>query len=398
MTISTYPHKNLLLRQEDPLKHRQRTSIQHWQLRDLLTFVNNDPRQLVSVNQSQLNTFNPLTGRSKPFMRELSFQPTCITTGCGYLAVGGQRSQVIVKSLISEWTASTIIGGAINNCIHISSAGAHGASYGVNGNSDSDNGGNYDYNNNIITNYNNNNNRNIKLLACNNDETIKVFDLPSMEHSGTIRLSYAVNGVSISPDGSKMIAVGDSSQVSLFNIEPNSSAYQQVGTLQTTKDAGFSCCWDQTGTKFAIGCQDGYVCVWDIRSSKKLAQIPSSQQGTGNGGRGAVRSVRFSQSGSIDLLAFSEHCSMFNVVDCRNFDEVDTVRVGLSPSLPASSPSSSTTTSTSTSDTYNYTENNITGLTFSPDNRSIFVGTEGCIWEYGIDTLKRRGFAQGNIL
>lgn len=362
MTINTYPHENLLLRQEDPLKHRQKTSIQHWQLRDLLTFVNSDPTQLVSVNQSQLNTFNPFSGKSRPFMRELAFQPTCISTGAGYLAVGGQRSQVIVKSLETEWTASTIIGGAINNCIHISSIGGHGGD------------------------------DNVKLLACNNDETIKIFDLPSMEHSSTVRLSYAVNGVSISPDGTKMIAVGDSSQVSLFNISPNSSSYQQVGTLSTTKDAGFSCNWDQTGTKFAIGCQDGFVCVWDIRSSKKLAQIPSSQQGTGNGGRGAVRSVKFSQSGSIDLLAFSEHCSHFNVVDTRNFDNVDTIKVGFSPTI-SPPPSSSTSV-----DNYNSTESNITGLTFSPDNRSIFVGTEGCIWEYGIDTLKRRGFAQGNIL
>lgn len=136
---------------------------------------------------------------------------------------------------------------------------------------------------------------------CNNDETIKVFALPSMEHVSTLRLPTAVNGVSVSPDGTKMVAVGDTNQVFLYNASAT-GAYEQVGTLTTSRDAGFSCAWDQSSTKFAVGCQDGFVCVWDIRSSKKLAQLASKQAN----GRGAVRAVKFTHAGSIDLLAFTE--------------------------------------------------------------------------------------------
>lgn len=98
-----------------------------------------------------------------------------------------------------------------------------------------------------------------------------------------------------------MVAVGDTNQVFLFNITPT-GGYEQMGTLATSKDAGFSCSWDQSSMKFAVGCQDGVVCVWDIRKAKKLAQLSSTQPN----GRGAIRSVKFSHSGSVDLLAFTE--------------------------------------------------------------------------------------------
>lgn len=252
--------------------------------------------------------------------------------------------------LILSRMASTSVGGAINNCVHIAKHSGF-----------------------------------TRLFVCNNDETIKIYDLPSMDLVKTIRLSAAVNGgkgdweslgplpnisiglVSVSPDGSKMIAVGDSNQVNIFNIDACGN-YDQIGILSTSKDAGFSCSWDQSSTKFAVGCQDGYVCVWDIRSSKKLAQIASTQPN----GRGAVRSVKFSQKGSLDLLAFTEHTSYVNVVDARTFDGRDSIRVGSG-------------------------ETNLTGLAFSDSGSSLFLGTEQVIMEYDINTRKRRISASGQL-
>lgn len=164
--------------------------------------------------------------------------------------------------------ASTTVGGAINNCVHIAEHSSQ-----------------------------------VRLFVCNNDETIKIFNLPSMDHVATVRLTTAVNNVSVSPDGTKMVAVGDTNQAHLFSISSN-GAYSQTATFTTSRDAGFSCAWDQTSSKFAVGCQDGFVCVWDVRGDlgRKLVQIPSRQVN----GRGAVRSVKFSHSGSIDLMAFTE--------------------------------------------------------------------------------------------
>lgn len=76
-----------------------------------------------------------------------------------------------------------------------------------------------------------------------------------------------------------------------------------------SNDAGFSCAWNQSSEKFAVASQDGFVSVWDIRSTEKLAKIPSSQVKSANKNpqvKGACRCVKFSPSGSMDLLAFSE--------------------------------------------------------------------------------------------
>jgi WD40 repeat protein len=70
-----------------------------------------------------------------------------------------------------------------------------------------------------------------------------------------------------------------------------------------TSDAGFSCAWNQYSEKFAVASQDGYISVWDVRHSDKLCKIPTKQDSRV---KGAARSVKFSPSGSVDLLMFSE--------------------------------------------------------------------------------------------
>ena len=179
--------------------------------------------------------------------------------------------------------------------------------------------------------------------------------------------------MAVSPDGKKMVATGDVNKAFMFGID-SCGNYEQKPALITEKDAAFSVTWDPSSTKFAVGCQDGYVCVWDIRKmSKLLSKIPSMQPS----GRGAVRSVKFTTSGSVDLLAFAEHTSFINLIDARTFDSAtrDSIRIG-----PATG------------------EVNIAGLAFSPDSKSVLLATEQVILEYEINTRKRRTFPEGGIL
>ena len=141
-----------------------------------------------------------------------------------------------------------------------------------------------------------------RLLICNNDESIKVFSLPDLERLHTIQFPTAVNYASVSPDGKKLIAVGDSPQAFMYNIT-SSGDYVKTATLTASSDAGFSCAWNQSSEKFAVASQDGFVSVWDIRSTEKLAKIKSTQNPQV---KGACRCVKFSPSGSMDLLMFSE--------------------------------------------------------------------------------------------
>ena len=85
--------------------------------------------------------------------------------------------------------------------------------------------------------------------------------------------------------------------------------------------------------------------------------------------------VKFSQSGSVDLLSFSEHATYFNVVDARTFDCQQSIRVA-PPGMDL----------------------HLTGLSFSPDSDSIFVGIEQGILEYPIDLISRRSFPTGSLI
>ncbi|KAJ1343341.1 hypothetical protein BSLG_002367 [Batrachochytrium salamandrivorans] len=309
------------------------------QLRDLVSCPTSR-KEVMFVNQNSVNKLNTETQEVSEVLGDLTFSPTSMATGYGYLAAGGQRSQLVVRDLNSSWHAQTTVGGSINNAMCIFS---HGGS--------------------------------TRLMICNNDKTIKIFSLPDLRRVASISLPTAVNYASVSPDGRKLLAVGDTSEVFLFNITPNGD-YERTSTMSATNDAGFSCSWNQSSERFAVASQDGYVSVWDVRSSKKLAKITSKQarQDSNPQVKGACRCVKFSTTGSIDLLLFSEHISYVNVVDARTFDARQSICVA-PPGL----------------------DQHISGISFSPDSSSVFVGTESSILKYEVDTLRRRTFPQGSL-
>ena len=72
-------------------------------MRDLIAFPSDDPEQLFAVYHSRVEAWNLRRTSTSYVLRDLSFAPTCMTTGLGYLAVGGQRSQVVVRSLGNDW-------------------------------------------------------------------------------------------------------------------------------------------------------------------------------------------------------------------------------------------------------------------------------------------------------
>lgn len=246
------------------------------------------------MHQSNVYFYNMRTRQSEYALKDLTFSPTAMTCGCGYLAVGSQRSQVVVKSLVEEdYMAQTTVGGAINNALHISQ---HLGDR--------------------------------RLMVCNNDETIKIFSLPSMDHIGDIKMDSAVNSVCVSPDGRMMVVTGDSGEVVLFGVSA-SEGYKRLTSMMSMTDAGFSCSWDSSSTRFAVAGQDGQVSIWDARmlqskdDSGKISRIESFQKVP----KGAARCVKFSQSMSMDILAFTEHMSFLNIADTRQLEDRQRIRL-----------------------------------------------------------------------
>ncbi|KAG9065708.1 hypothetical protein KI688_001997 [Linnemannia hyalina] len=159
-----------------PRVHQQRLTIQHWQLRDLITCPKTS-EEFIYVNQNAVNAYNTRTKATTQLMKDLTFHPTSLTASCGYLAAGGQRSQLMVRQMNSNWFAHTSVGGSINNALCISEHL----------------GG-------------------TRLLISNNDETIKVYSLPGLQRLANIQLPTAVNY----------------------------GGYQKIGTYTATTEASFS--------------------------------------------------------------------------------------------------------------------------------------------------------------
>jgi hypothetical protein len=192
MTISAVDEE--LLASPVPQKYPCSSKIKHWQLRDLLHSPSKG--QLVHVNQNQLLSFDTATKKSTPLFENLAFFPSSITASHGYAAAGGEKSELIVRQLDETWFASTQVGGSINNALTITDHPGLGT----------------------------------RLYISNNDCTIKVLSLPSLENVTTVSLPTAVNYAVVSPDGRRMVAVGDTPEVFVFDVS-NSGDYKLVQTL-----------------------------------------------------------------------------------------------------------------------------------------------------------------------
>ncbi|KAL7747265.1 hypothetical protein RI367_007318 [Sorochytrium milnesiophthora] len=342
-----------------PKKHPLRSTIQHWQLRDLISCPSN--KELVHVVGNNVALYNSDTKQTLTLFKDLSFPPTCMTTGCGYLAVGGERSQLMVRQLHSNWFSHSSVGGCINNALCIadhsftaplpsetalttassivpppSIASLSSSARSLFGQprapfSPSQHQGG----------------AHTRLYVCNNDETIKIYSLPDLQRITSISLPTAVNNLSVSPDGRKMVAVGDSNQIFLYDITSSGGYHRSATYVAQGAGSCFSCSWNYASEKFAVASQDGFVYVWDVRHREKLAKFVTKQYPHE---KGAARNVKFSSSGSIDLLAFSEHTSYVHLVDARTFNQRQTIR--------AAAPG---------------TDQHISGLAFTPDSKSLFV-------------------------
>lgn len=357
-----------MVHKDKSTRHPVKMTIQHWQLRDLLCFSGSSQQSstnLFSVYHNTVQCYDTATRQHlvNPPLTDLGFSPTTMTSAHGYLAVGGQRGQITIKRLDGTWMAQTTVSGTINNFIHLSRR----------------EGG-----------------QDLRLMICNNDETIKVFDVPSMQHITTMTFNAAVNAgtrksafalsisfffiVSVSPSGEHMVCCGDNNQVNLFAVTRD-GGYRMIDRLPTINDAGFSCAWNETSTNFAVATQDGHVCVWDVRqTAQRLATLNASQKGQ----KGACRVVKFTHCNGIDLIAFSEHVNRVQLVDARTFNQSQTIDL---QQLLIGNKEGQATTNALTTLTQEY---HISGLCFSPDCLSLWVGLESESIHLPVNLIDRR--------
>ncbi|KAJ2081426.1 hypothetical protein H4R24_002361 [Coemansia sp. RSA 988] len=364
----------------NPVKHQQRTSWNHWQLRDVVLCPSTKP-ELYSIYRCNVDKYDISKQQSTRVLGDLEFDPVTMAVGGDFIVVGGQRAELAVARL-SDPMSRTVVrsGGSINNFVTLDRPPSvmprrrfrDSAAFVDDG----------------VTSVNIMSNRSLpRLLVCNNDRTVRLMSLPDLDLITELNFPTAVNYAAVSPDGTKMCVVGDTNQVYLFNKRGDS--FEKIANLTASNDASFSCDWSQSSELFAVGSQDGCVTVWDVRSQHKLVQLETYQHGRS---RGACRNVKFSPSGSVDLLAFSEHTSFVNIVDTRSFDKRQILRVGTdmySDLIDLFEPDSPTIGAHDTQ---------ITGLRFAADSSGLFVGLEESILEYSVDRTNRYSFSNTEII
>ncbi|KAK4533710.1 hypothetical protein CCYA_CCYA18G4592 [Cyanidiococcus yangmingshanensis] len=253
------------------------------------------------------------------------------------------------------------------------------------------------------------------LFVCTNDESIKVFDLERVKQresrSGSnesssqtttsqsavvdqgnrtsvlvpdqvIRCSTNINYAAVSPDAKRLLAVGDSAEVFLFDTRSPSSggSFYLTATFREANDAGICAAWHPSGLQFAVASQDGLCCVWDARYlGKTLARYTTQSLFPV---RSACRSVKFSPAeADVDLLVFAEHQNYVHIACARTYrEQVQTICL--------------TDTDTPVDEDgrrspWHEREEHIAGVGFARQGRSLVIGTELGIREYLVHSRQR---------
>nr|XP_019001991.1 uncharacterized protein I203_05127 [Kwoniella mangroviensis CBS 8507]OCF65452.1 hypothetical protein I203_05127 [Kwoniella mangroviensis CBS 8507] len=260
---------------------------------------------------------------------------------------------------------------------------------------------------------------------------------------GGTRFKVATNHSSLSPDLRTMVSVGDSTEVSIFEVIDGGREFRKIATdnlcVIAATDAGFSTAWNKDGRKFAVASQDGQVTVWDHRSSKPLAifhtsdnatslseqpsfmndnsashlsSSPSSstssggwnvvgpegivlrdpitgtpRTGTSTSGKEAARVVKFTPEGSNrDLMVFSEENSNVHLIDAQTFHTHVVIPVPHIPSGTADPEASTKPRQGVENGTWG-----IAGVGFDPTGDWLYSGTERTVVEWDL----RRGCGGG---
>ncbi|KAJ1981896.1 hypothetical protein H4R34_001898 [Dimargaris verticillata] len=287
----------------------------HWQLQDCLVCPEKR-HELYGFNNNAIYKYNTRTRHVDTITSKYSFIPVSLNIGFDHAVITGNRGELSVINLHSKVGKSVRMGATINNCIGFS----HDPLY--------------------MT-PQEQRNTTPHLLVSSNDRSIRILSFPDLVPMGKITMPQAVNHTAVSPDGRLMVTVSDDDTVKVFDIR--GSTYTMVQTLNTGHQASYSCNWNRLSDQFAVATAQGYVDVYDIRFPRKLAQIRST-----------------------------ELEKYINVVDTRNFEEVQRIRVGED-------------------------RDPITGVTFSPDGSTLYAGMRHRILEYDVNTLDRCRFGTTSL-
>ncbi|KAK6785720.1 hypothetical protein RDI58_019175 [Solanum bulbocastanum] len=187
----------------------------------------------------------------------------------------------------------------------------------------------------------------LHFFASNNDCGVRDFDMETFQLSNHFHLPWPVNHTSVSPDGRLLIVVGDDPGGMLVDSRNGMAFSHLCGHV----DYSFASAWHPDGRTFATGNQDKTCRIWDCRNLSKSVTVLK-------GNLGAIRSISYTSDGR--FMAMAESADFVHVFDVKSGYEVE-----------------------QEIDFFG----EISGVSFSPDTESLFIGlrnrTFGSLFEFG---------------
>jgi WD40 repeat protein len=187
----------------------------------------------------------------------------------------------------------------------------------------------------------------IVAVLTNNDKTVRVYSLPQRLETCVLDLPFAMNHATVSPDGTKLVAVGDLNQAYFFQRDIKDTPPQipkphnrlNSGSLEwrltnvvslhisaTESTMGyFTTAWSPNGRLVALGSEGGYITVLDVEvlvdpemedEEAIVAVVPGSRPDVPQPHPGAVRSMLFSPD-PWDFLIWAEDQGRVCIGDLR---------------------------------------------------------------------------------
>ncbi|XP_047069153.1 uncharacterized WD repeat-containing protein C2A9.03-like [Lolium rigidum] len=145
----------------------------------------------------------------------------------------------------------------------------------------------------------------VHFLASNNDCGLRDFDVENFQMCNHFHFNWAVNHMSLSPDGKIIAVVGDDPAGLLVDANTGKMIHELRGHF----DYSFASAWNPDGRTFATGNQDKTCRIWDARNlSKSVAVL--------RGNIGAIRSIRYTSDGK--FLAMAEPADFIHIFDVES--------------------------------------------------------------------------------
>lgn len=178
-------------------------------------------------------------------------------------------------------------------------------------------------------------------ILSSNDHSLRVLDCATNTFKYKFPFKAAVNCSATSPDGRLRVVAGDFPETLITNAETG----ETLQTLSAHEGDAFACAWADDGIHVASAAQDGTIAVWDARTWRPLALLPSELS--------IPRVLKFSPVGSGPrVLVSAEADDYVSIINATTF------------------------ASKQTFDFFGQTG----GVDFTPDGQSLFVANS----EYGL--------------